>query len=232
MKAVIFDMDGVLILSGDAHYIAWRETARDLGIDLTRERFAHHFGRTNPDIIRDLMGPGVSLDQIHRIADRKEQAYRDLVRANIPIASGTRELLETLASNGFALAVGSSAPRENIDLLLDAASLRPFFAGIVDGSMVQRGKPAPDVFLLASRLIAVDPARCVAVEDAPHGIEAALAAGMHAIGLATTHPPHDLRRTGAHEVRDHLADLSVAMIDRLLTRQHPSTHRATGVAGR
>ncbi len=223
MKAVIFDMDGVLILSGDAHYIAWRETAHELGIDLTRERFAHHFGRTNPDIIRDLLGPTVPEREMHRIADRKERAYRDLVHANVPIAPGTRELLESLASDGFALAVGSSAPRENIDMLLDAASLRPFFAGIVDGSMVQRGKPAPDVFLLASRLIAVDPARCVVVEDAPHGIEAALAAGMHAIALATTHPSEDLRTVGAHEVRDHLAELDTSVFTQLIASPPRST---------
>lgn len=216
MKAVIFDMDGVLILSGDAHFIAWRETAHELGVDLTRERFAHHFGRTNPDIIRDLLGPSVPEPEMHRIADRKERAYRELVRANVPIAPGTRDLLEALASDGFVLAVGSSAPRENIDMLLDAASLRPFFAGIVDGSMVQRGKPAPDVFLLASRLIAVDPARCVVVEDAPHGVEAALAAGMHAIALATTHSPDDLRTTGAHEIRDSLTDLDKQLFTRLV----------------
>jgi beta-phosphoglucomutase len=215
MRAVIFDMDGVLVLSGDAHFRAWRETARERGIDLTRERFAHHFGRTNPDIIRDLWGPSLPAGEAAVIADRKERAYRDLVRADVPVAPGVEPLLESLASAGFVLGVGSSAPRENIDLLLDSARIGRYFAAIVDGSMVERGKPAPDVFLHAARLAAVDPAHSVVVEDAPAGIEAARSAGMRSIGLATTHEAADLRRCGADEVFGTLAELDVEVFERL-----------------
>lgn len=219
-RAIIFDMDGVLILSGPAHFEAWRAAAAGDGIDLSYELFAETFGRTNPDVIRmiwtDHARRPVSAEKAAAIADAKERAYRDLVRHQVPLAPGIHRLLDELAAEGFVLGIGSSAPRENVDLLLDASGLRPRFASIVDGSMVARGKPAPDVFLQAAALAGVDPARCAVVEDAPPGIEAARAAGMLAVGVATTHPAEDLRAVGAHLVEPALADLTAATFTRRL----------------
>lgn len=214
MRAVIFDMDGVLVLSGDAHYHAWRAAAGEDGIELSFEQFAHTFGRTNPDVIRMIWHEqagrplaDITPARIASIADAKELAYRDLIRHNVPLAPGCRALLESLATAGWALAVGSSAPRENLDLVLDSAGIRPFFAGVVDGSMVARGKPDPEVFLRAAQLLAVDPAHCSVVEDAPAGIEAAVAAGMTAVALTTTHDEASLRAAGAHRVFESLDTL-------------------------
>jgi beta-phosphoglucomutase len=216
MNAVIFDMDGVLVLTGDAHYQAWQAAAASDGIELSFEQFSHTFGRTNPDVIRmiwhELAGRPLSTltaARLHEIADAKERAFRDLIRHDVPLAPGTRELLEQLASRGFALGVGSSAPRENLDLVLDGAAIRPYFAAVVDGSMVARGKPDPEVFLLAARHLAVDPAHCTVIEDAPAGIEAAVAAGMHALGVTTTHDEASLRAAGAHRIRPSLDTIEV-----------------------
>jgi beta-phosphoglucomutase len=219
-RAVLFDMDGVLILSGPAHYEAWKTAAAEDGIALSYGLFAETFGRTNPDVIRmiwtDHAGRTVAPERAAAIADAKERAYRDLVRQNVPLAPGIFGLLDGLAGAGFTLGIGSSAPRENVDLLLDASGLRPRFAAIVDGSMVARGKPAPDVFLQGAALAGLPPSRCAVVEDAPAGIEAARAAGMLAIGVATTHPAADLVAAGAHHVEPALADLSArTFLDRL-----------------
>jgi len=210
-------MDGVLVLSGDAHYQAWRAAAAEDGIELSFEQFAHTFGRTNPDVIRMIWHEqagrplaGITPARIASIADAKERAYRDLIRHSVPLAPGCRELLESLAIAGWALGVGSSAPRENLDLVLDSAGIRAFFAGVVDGSMVARGKPDPEVFIRAAQLLAVDPAHCSVVEDAPAGIEAAVAAGMTAIALTTTHDEASLRAAGAHRVFESLDTLREA----------------------
>ena len=89
-------------------------------------------------------------------------------------------------------------------MILDGALLRGLFAAVVDGSMVARGKPAPDVFLSAAARLGVHPALCTVIEDAPAGIQAARDAMMTAVGVATTHPPEALREAGAHTV---VADL-------------------------
>jgi beta-phosphoglucomutase family hydrolase len=216
MHGVIFDMDGVLILTADAHFQSWRDTARRHGVAVDYDKFIRTFGRTNPDIIRLWWGDDVAPERLATIADEKEGAFRDIIRHEVPLAPGCRELLESLAGAGFALAVGSSAPPENIDLVLDAADIRRFFAAVVDGSMVKRGKPAPDVFLMAAENLGLEPRACAVIEDAPAGIKAAVAAGTMAVGVAATHAARELTDAGAHVVSPALRDLSAALLRDLI----------------
>lgn len=213
---VIFDMDGVLILTADAHFQSWRDTARRHGVAVDYDKFIRTFGRTNPDIITLWWGDAATPELIATIADEKERAFRDIIRHDVPLAPRCAALIAELKDAGFVLAVGSSAPPENIDLVLDAADIRRHFSAVVDGSMVQRGKPAPDVFLLAAEKLGLPPARCVVLEDAPAGIAAAVAAGAYPLGVAATHPADQLTDAGAKFVISQLADLSPAVISRLL----------------
>lgn len=206
VRAVIFDMDGVLVLSEDAHFRSWRDTAASYGAAVSHELFLSCFGRTNPDCIRTMIGE-VSDARASEIAERKERAYRDIVRSAMPLAPGVRELLSAMRAAGVRTAIGSSAPPENVELLLEVGQLRPYFAAAVDGSMVARGKPAPDVFLRAGELLTVAPGACAVVEDAPAGILAARAAGMLAVAVSTTHTPAQLAQAGAHHVFPTLAEI-------------------------
>lgn len=215
VTAVIFDMDGVLVLSGPAHWIAWCDVARAHGIALTREQFLGFNGMTNQDICERLWGTRATPAFVAAIADTKERAYRAAVEADVPLAPGCRELLATLRGHALRLAVGTSGPKENVDLILDRGGIRPFFGGVVHAGLVQRGKPAPDIFLRAAELLGVPPAACVVVEDAPTGIQAALAAGMRVVGLGTNHALDELRDVGAHVV---LPDLAVVTIAHVLAR--------------
>ncbi|MEK6704046.1 MAG: HAD family phosphatase [Planctomycetota bacterium] len=199
---VIFDMDGVLVMTETAHWRSWQAAGASRGVTIDHPTFLSCFGRVNPDCIRILFGPDVSPADSLQIADEKEAAFRDLIRADVPLAPGLLSLLDTLRAKFVRLGVGSSAPPANIDLVLDAGRIRHYFDAVADGSEVKRGKPAPDVFLLAASKMGVQPARCSVIEDAPAGIEAAVAAGMRAIGVATTHAAHQLRAAGAHEVFD------------------------------
>lgn len=187
-SAVIFDVDGVLVDSYDAHYQSWRMVAREHSLDFTGGDFARSFGRTSRDIVRMLWPDGTAMSDvaIRAIDDRKELLYRDLVAAEFPVMDGARELIDELHGRGIRLAAGSSGPLENVELCLARLERRAHFAAVVTGMDVTRGKPDPQVFLLAAEKLDLDPGRCAVVEDAPAGIEAAHRAGMKAIGLVST----------------------------------------------
>lgn len=219
MQGVIFDMDGVLILTADAHFQSWRETAGRHGVDVDYAKFIRMFGRTNPDIIRAWWGERTAPGLMDRIAHEKELAFREIIARDVPLAPGCEALLRDLKENGVTLGVGSSAPIENIDLVLDEGGIRWYFSTIVDGSQVKRGKPAPDVFLLAADRLGVPPVRCAVIEDAPAGIAAAISAGTIAVGVAATHAAHELEAVGADFVAPSLADLSAEKILSLLRRE-------------
>jgi beta-phosphoglucomutase len=209
---VIFDMDGVIVLSEEAHWLSWREAALKRGVDLAYETFLSCFGRVNADCVRIMIGEDVSADEAAQIAEEKEAAMRAIIRDRVPLAPSVVDLLGALARDGARLAVGSSAPPENVDLVLDGGRIRAHFAAVVDGSQVKRGKPAPDVFLLAAERMGIRPSECAVIEDAPAGIQAARAAGMTAIGLATTHTALQLREAGAHVVYPAMPDLTSASV--------------------
>lgn len=206
--AVIFDMDGVLVASGSAHAASWRIVARRHGIEVSDEQFRATFGQTSRDIIRKLWGPHISDEQVRRIDDEKEATYRELIRGLVPLTIGAREVVAGLHRAGLPLAVATSGPPENVDLVLDETKLRRFFSAVVTGADVQRGKPAPDCFLLAAERLGVEPDRCVVVEDAPAGIHAAVAAGMHPVGLVGTHPGERLAHAGAARIVQSLTEIT------------------------
>ncbi|MEK6643944.1 MAG: HAD family phosphatase [Planctomycetota bacterium] len=183
---VIFDMDGVLVDSGPAHLESWRMLARELSCDITAAQFAHCFGQRSSEIITHTFGI-TNPDEIARLDARKEGLYRDLIRGRVPAMAGATELVRVLHEAGVRLAVGSSGPPENVALVCEEMGLSHFLSAIITGNDVQRGKPDPQVFLLAAEQMGLATARCVVIEDAPVGIEASHRAGMKCIALASSH---------------------------------------------
>lgn len=211
-RAVLFDMDGVLVLSGPAHWLAWREATGRRGIELTHEQFLSFNGFTNRDICARLWGEAATPAFVDEVAEHKEGAFRDAIRSCVPLAPGCRELLANLRRLGASIAVGSSAPQGNVDLVLDGGGIRPYFQAVVHAGMVARGKPAPDIFLRAAELLEVAPACCLVVEDAPSGVRAAIAAGMQVVGVLTNHAAAELLDEGAGRVVESLLDLDAASL--------------------
>lgn len=209
-RGVIFDMDGVLVLSGPAHWVAWVDAAAMRGVTMTRELFLACNGLTNQDICTKLWGERATPAFVAEVAEAKEAAFRAAIAADVPLAPGCRELLAQLAAAGAAIAVGSSAPRANVDLVLDGGGIRPFFGAVVHADLVRRGKPAPDIFLRAAELLGLPPAACVVLEDAPAGVVAARAAGMTAVGVLTNHTADELFAAGVSRVLPALADVRPA----------------------
>lgn len=184
---VIFDMDGVLVDSYRAHWQSWHFMADELGKGLTEEQFISTFGRTSREIIAEHWGAGcLTPEEIAEFDRRKEALYRELVASDFPAMEGATELIRALAASGFKLAVGSSGPPENVALAVDRLVAGQFFNTLVTGRDVTRGKPDPQVFLLAAERMGVAPADCAVIEDAPVGIAAANAAGMASIALLST----------------------------------------------
>ena len=199
---VIFDMDGVLCDSAQAHFESWGVVTERWGARMTPETFARTFGQTSAQIIPQILGRMPTPEEIEHISEAKEESYRRIIAGSLEPLPGVVALIDDLARNGFSLAIGSSGPRENIDLVLATLGVADRFSHVVSGADVTVGKPAPEVFLWAAEGIGVPPGRCLVIEDASVGIEAAHAAGMKCLAVATTHDASLL--TAADVVREGL----------------------------
>ncbi len=191
-QAVIFDVDGVLVDSYEPHFKSWQQMLAEHGFGLTEAQFRTTFGRTSRDILLALCGNRFPMEQLQAFDDRKELLYRAIVRKDFPAVEGAVELIDAFIEAGFAMAVGSSGPPENVALTLESLGRADCFAARVTGSDVTQGKPDPQVFLLAAERLNIAPEQCAVVEDAPAGVEAANRAQMLSIGLTGTAPREQL----------------------------------------
>jgi beta-phosphoglucomutase len=215
--AVIFDMDGVLIDSYEAHFRSWTLMYGELGLDYTEADFAADFGRTSRDILARRFGADVADARVHELDLRKEALFRDVIRESFPPMAGARELIDALSADGFRLAVGSSGPPENISLCLEKLDRGEKFDAVVTGRDVMRGKPDPQVFQLAAERLGVGPTDCAVVEDAVHGITAANRAGMASVGLVGTATREQLAE--ADLVVDSLREISPERLRTLISNR-------------
>jgi beta-phosphoglucomutase len=183
---VIFDVDGVLVDSYRAHLESWQRTAAKRGLKMTEQDFARTFGRTSREIINQLWPGRFDDATIAEFDAEKEAAYRDILRAHFPEMDGASDLIATLHEAGFSMAIGSSGPPENVELVRQTIRHGDWIAAAVNGTDVKHGKPDPEVFLIAAQKLGLEPKKCAVVEDAPVGLQAARRAGMAAIGLTGT----------------------------------------------
>ncbi|MDA0577415.1 MAG: HAD family phosphatase [Verrucomicrobia bacterium] len=213
--AVLFDWDGVVVDSAPQHKAAWERMASEDNLLLPDDHFAQSFGRRNPQIIMELFRWTQDPREAQRLADRKENLFRTLVReSGLETLPGVRTLLDALHARDIPCAIASSAPRENLDCALTLLNLHDRFRHIVAAEDVQRGKPAPEVFLKAAQGLGVPPARAMVIEDAHVGVTAAHAAGMAVLAVATTHPANSLTAADrvAHSLENITPDDLVALI--------------------
>jgi HAD superfamily hydrolase (TIGR01509 family) len=194
-------MDGTLVDSSEYHRLAWKAALAAEGYDMTDEDFDRTFGLRNDSILRMLLGEDVTAETIRRVETAKEEDYRRQVREQgLELLPGVAVWLERLAGDGWRQAVGSSAPRANLDLVLEVTDTRRWFEVVVAGPDVRNGKPDPEVYFAAADRLGVDIGRCVVIEDAPEAIRGSVQAGIKTIGV---------RNLG------HGADVEVASLDQL-----------------
>jgi beta-phosphoglucomutase family hydrolase len=184
-RAVLWDMDGTLVDSAEYHWQAWRDTMSREGLPITHEQFLATFGERNDSILREWLGQKATPELIQRIGETKEGIYRKHVHEQgISPLPGALEWVSRLHRQGWRQAVASAAPRANIETILDVLRAGNCFEAIAAADDVHRGKPDPEVFLIAATKLGAAPKYCIVVEDAEHGIAAARAAGMKSIGVS------------------------------------------------
>ncbi|MFQ8689129.1 MAG: beta-phosphoglucomutase [Blautia sp.] len=189
MRAVIFDLDGVVVNTAKYHYLAWRKLAKELGFDFDsvhNERLKGVSRMESLNIVLEVGGrDGYSQEEKQRLADRKNRYYLEMIEGldQGEILPGIPEFIAEIKSDGWKVGLGSASKSGR--MILEKLRLAPQFDVIVDGNLVERPKPDPEVFVKAAELLGIPCENCIVVEDAKAGIQAARAGGMHCIGVGS-----------------------------------------------
>jgi len=217
--AALWDMDGTLVDTAELHFQAWQSLAAQIGKPFTRADFSATFGRRNPEIIRALFDPNATDSVTAELGEWKEVIYRSAAkRIGVTLLPGARELLHNLHRSGWRQAIASSAPRANLELVLELTATRDLFQSLVTAEDTERGKPDPQVFQIAAAKLGAPASHCVVFEDAIAGVQAAKAAGMHCVAVRFVghHSDEALTAAGADRVVDSLAVIGADDVRRLL----------------
>lgn len=216
IRGVIFDLDGVLTDTSEFHYLGWKRLADEEGIPFDRQANESLRGVDRREsLMRLLAGRQVSEDQIQEMMVRKNRYYQEFIQSVTPdnLMPGALALLKELRADGIKIAIGSAS--KNARPVIERLGIANLVDAFSDGYSVERHKPAPDLFLHAAAQLGLPPAQCLVIEDATSGVEAALAAGMWAVGLG----PNE-RVGAAHVALPSLAGVRWAgLLNRLAAKQ-------------
>ncbi len=196
MKAVLFDMDGVVVDNLPYHVDAWLLFCERHEIPLTREVFYRELnGMNSKDTFEWLYQKDMTRAEVEVLEEEKEILYRGFYREYMQPAPGLLDFLKVLRTQGIKTALATSAGPGNIDFIVDGLGIRDQFDAIIGGAEVRKGKPDPEIYLKAAAMVGVDPADCWVIEDSLQGIAAGLNAGMRVVGITTSHTPTELAHT-------------------------------------
>ncbi len=192
IRGVIFDMDGVVVNNHHFHFKAWMEFAHKYNFQLDESIYRTDFnGKTNSDLFKNIFGD-ISELQKENYSIEKEANYRKLYKDEMKPHIGLVNFLNHLKENHFKIALGTSAPKPNVDFTLDNLKLREYFDVIIDGSDVTKGKPDPEVYLKCSEKLFLSPEQCLVFEDSIAGLMSGRNAGCQIVGVATSHKREEL----------------------------------------
>ena len=209
-SAVIFDMDGVLLDSEPLHYEAVRQILAEQGVAFPLEDYFRYLGTTLTSTWDDLCDRYPVAMPFEQFEARYNDDVLAQYQAGAPLIRGARELVEQLRHAGVPVAVASSSHRQWVEAALTGAGLRQYFDQTTAGDEVSMGKPSPEIYLKAADKLGVDPAACIAVEDAPAGVKSATAAGMKVV-LVRSELTNDLDLAADWQVDD-LTDFKLAWL--------------------
>ncbi len=179
IKAVLFDMDGLMIDSEPLHLQAFNKVFEKFGKHLSGEENSKRYvGIADVGVVEDMVNRFNLPISAHELLVEKQNAYKDILKNGLVTQPGLIDLLTKLHSSGYKIAIGSGSYRVQIEIVIEGLNISSFIDQYMAIDDVKAGKPAPDIYLLAAKKLAVDPAECLVLEDAPSGVSAAKAAGM------------------------------------------------------
>ncbi len=199
-KAVIFDMDGVIVDSRPFHYKAWRSYMSLRGAQLQEKYFIDKlFGTSGAEAVAQLLPDVTAKEDCDRVCDEIDSIFRDIIRhdKDFNLIEGLIEFICSIKQNGIKVALGTSAPPENVADVFDRFNLGQYFDIMVDKSMVYRAKPDPQIYIKAMELLKMNPSDVLVFEDSLSGIRSAVAAGADVIGVTTSNTEEELLNEGA-----------------------------------
>ncbi len=217
VKAVIWDMDGIIADTAQYHHKGWQIVFRQRGTNYTEADFRRNTGKRSDTIVREVLGEKIPQSEITEIIQEKDETFRQLMGQKIKLFPGVLKLITALKEHGFKIAIASSAPKENILLITRSLKIDNRFNAIISGWEVTKGKPHPQTFLLAAEKLGVAAADCIVIEDAISGVAASKRAGMRCIAVTNTTSRAELRE--ADLIIDTLEEITVDDLNRLL-EQH------------
>jgi beta-phosphoglucomutase family hydrolase len=210
LKAVLWDLDGVITDSGEYHYQSWVRVFTPMGIQFSKDTFNELFGMNNTTMLSRYFDPEREAELMKEVAAKKEKLYKQVFRGQLQLLPGVLNWLTYFQEHGIRQAVASSAPADNIEPMIAELGIRHYFEALVSGEKIA-GKPAPDVFLLAAKKLESKPEDCLVIEDSTAGLEAAERAGMRSVAVQTTNPPKALQR--ASLIVNRLSDLDPSLVE-------------------
>jgi beta-phosphoglucomutase family hydrolase len=195
-KAVIFDMDGTMINNMAYHKKSWYEFCNRHGLSLDEDSFRQKIsGKKNDQIFRLLFNRELTLEEIADFTEEKESVYREIYEPDIKEVAGLRAVITQIQEKGLALAIATTAPKKNREFVLEKLGLQGIFKVILGDEDVTKGKPDPEIYLKTAEQLGVQPSECLVFEDSPPGANAGINAGMHVVGLLTSHSAEELAGT-------------------------------------
>jgi beta-phosphoglucomutase family hydrolase len=206
-KAVIFDMDGVIVNNHDYHTRAWFAFCQKFNITTSKKELLSMFGGTNKDVLEQMFGRTLERNEIDKLAGEKEELYRELYKKEIAETPGLTPFLERVKSTGLQVGLATSAPPSNVEFVLGKLNIGSYFTVIVDDSEIVNGKPHPETYLRAIKKLKLFPENCVVIEDSVRGIKSARAAGTRVIGITTTNSKEELSL--AHHIIESFNELKI-----------------------
>lgn len=188
-------MDGVIVDTNPYHKISLKQFCEKYGYRLNEEDLISKiYGRTNNEWIRNIFGP-LAKEKILELGEEKEAMFRAIYKDVIEPLPGLDDFLMGLEEKNIPKAIGTSAPRSNVDFVLEHTHLKKYFTTILDQSDVEHGKPDPEIYLKVAHRLGFQPQQCIVFEDSLSGVESAQRAGAKVVGVATTHSQEELVHT-------------------------------------
>lgn len=196
-KALIFDMDGTMIDNMMVHHRAWQRKLKTLGLDLTIEEVMRDIHGVNDEIIKRLFGDRFTEAEVKQIAWEKEAEYRDIYAEKVGLVPGLEDFLKKAKEVGIPMGIGTAAPGENVDFIMDTLNLHDYFSVVIHADHVKKGKPNPEVFEKVAYGLDIPLDNCLIFEDSPTGAQAAQNGNSQSVILTSTHNKEEFEGIGA-----------------------------------